>query len=135
MAEIIAGGLPVSGKVIALVVIVGLLAFVFIPQVQRIFLPLLTPTEKISLPAGPQRVSDSSGREVELITLLGFDSIPAILDPVLVSEREATEWMDGDEQVLGLSIDGDSRAYPIKMLSRHEIVNDVVGGKPVAVTW
>ena len=43
--------------------------------------------------------------------------------------------MDGDEQVLGLSIDGDSRAYPIKMLSRHEIVNDVVGGKPVAVTW
>lgn len=124
-----------SGKVIALVVIVGLLAFVFIPQVQRIFLPLLTPTEKISLPAGPQRVSDSSGREVELITLLGFDSIPAILDPVLVSEREATEWMDGDEQVLGLSIDGDSRAYPIKMLSRHEIVNDVVGGKPVAVTW
>ena len=135
MAEIIAGGLPVSGKVIALVVIVGLLAFVFIPQVQRIFLPLLTPTEKISLPAGPQRVSDSSGREVEFITLLGFDSIPAILDPVLVSEREATEWMDGDEQVLGLSIDGDSRAYPIKMLSRHEIVNDVVGGKPVAVTW
>ena len=135
MAEIVAGGLPVSGKVIALVVIVGLLAFVFIPQVQRIFLPLLTPTEKISLPAGPQRVSDSSGREVELITLLGFDSIPAILDPVLVSEREATEWMDGDEQVLGLSIDGDSRAYPIKMLSRHEIVNDVVGGKPVAVTW
>ena len=124
-----------SGKVIALVVIVGLLAFVFIPQVQRIFLPLLTPTEEISLPAGPQRVSDSSGREVELITLLGFDSIPAILDPVLVSEREATEWMDGDEQVLGLSIDGDSRAYPIKMLSRHEIVNDVVGGKPVAVTW
>ena len=39
------------------------------------------------------------------------------------------------EQVQGLSVNGDNRAYPIRMLSRHEIVNDVVGGEPVAVTW
>ena len=43
--------------------------------------------------------------------------------------------MDADEQVLRLSINGEHRAYPIRMLSRHEIVNDVAGGVPVAVTW
>ena len=43
--------------------------------------------------------------------------------------------MKSNELVLGLSINGDSRAYPIPMLSSHEIVNDVVGGEPVAVTW
>ena len=43
--------------------------------------------------------------------------------------------MQANERVIGLSIDGDSRAYPLNMLSRHEIVNDTVGGVPVAVTW
>jgi hypothetical protein len=43
--------------------------------------------------------------------------------------------MDPDERVIGLSINGDNRAYPLKLMSRHEIVNDTVGGKPVAVTW
>ncbi len=36
---------------------------------------------------------------------------------------------------MGLVIDGDARAYPLRMLTRHEIVNDVVGGVPVAVTF
>ena len=39
------------------------------------------------------------------------------------------------EFVIGLSIDGESKAYPVNILSRHEIVNDVVGGVPVAVTF
>ena len=43
--------------------------------------------------------------------------------------------MRPNEQVLGLSLNGEDRAYPITTLSRHEIVNDVVGGVPVAVTW
>ena len=37
--------------------------------------------------------------------------------------------------VIGLEIQSEAKAYPINVLSRHEIVNDVVGGKPVAVTW
>ena len=43
--------------------------------------------------------------------------------------------MEPDEHVLGLSINGDHRAYSLRMLSSHEIVNDVVGGVPVAATW
>ena len=82
-------------------------------------------------------VATESGelKELKLVTLLGFDSIPAILDPDFVPVAEASKWMDPGEQVLGVSIEGDHRAYSVPMLSRHEIVNDVVGGVPIAVTW
>jgi hypothetical protein len=39
------------------------------------------------------------------------------------------------DQVLGVTIGSESRAYPIPFLSWHEIINDTVGGVPVAVTW
>ena len=71
----------------------------------------------------------------ELITVRPRDTIPAILSPTLAPVSEASPWMESDELVLGIEIDGDARAYPIRILSRHEVVNDVVGGKPVAVTW
>lgn len=74
-------------------------------------------------------------QDYEIITLLGFDAIPAILAPEMVGADAADEWMVDNEPVVGLSINGDNRAYSIPMLSRHEIVNDVVGGQPVAVTW
>lgn len=44
-------------------------------------------------------------------------------------------WIDGDEKVLGVVVDGDARAYPLRMLSQHEVVNDEVGGTPLAVTY
>ena len=71
----------------------------------------------------------------DIITVLGYDAIPAILNPQIVSAEEAGETIAPGEQVIGLSINGEHRAYSIPMLSRHEIVNDTVGGKPVAVTW
>ena len=74
-------------------------------------------------------------RELEIVTLLGFDGIPAILDPTFVFAEQAEAWMEPREPVLGLSINGNNRAYSVRMLSGHEIVNDVVGGVPVAVTW
>ena len=73
--------------------------------------------------------------EYEIVTLLPPDAIPAISDPSFVSAEEAGDQYDRDELVLGVEIDGDARAYSVPLLSRHEIVNDVVGGKPIAVTW
>jgi len=72
--------------------------------------------------------------DLDIITVLGKDGIPAILDPVFLTAQEAQIDMWDGEKVLGVSIDGDSKAYLLNMLSRHEIVNDSVGGKPVAVT-
>ena len=72
---------------------------------------------------------------LEIVTLLGFDAIPAILQPEFVGAAQADEWLADDDLVIGVSVNGDSRAYSVPMLSAHEIVNDVVGGEPIAVTW
>ena len=80
-------------------------------------------------------VQQEDDQDYDIITLLGFDAIPAILAPEMVGADAADEWMVDNEPVVGLSINGDHRAYSIPMLSRHEIVNDVVGGQPIAVTW
>lgn len=72
----------------------------------------------------------------DIVTLLPKDAIPAIRDPkpLLVSAGEVKGVRDAD-QVLAIRLGGESRAYPIPFLSWHEIVNDTVGGVPVAVTW
>ena len=77
----------------------------------------------------------SEEQSLEIITLLGFDAIRSIEDPLFVDPPTADETYNPDELVLGVEINGDARAYSVPLLSRHEIVNDVVGGKPIAVTW
>ena len=79
--------------------------------------------------------SEFSHSDGELVTVRPRDTIPAILEPVFAPLKEASKWMEPDELVLGIEIDGDARAYPIKILSWHEVVNDVVAGRPVAATW
>lgn len=63
------------------------------------------------------------------------DGIPAIDDPQFESIDAARGWLDGKSPVIALEIDGDARAYPLAILTWHEIANDVVGGVPVAVTF
>jgi hypothetical protein len=62
------------------------------------------------------------------------DGIPSIDDPVFRPVGETTD-LGPKEPVIGLVIAGDARAYPLRILTWHEIVNDVVGGVPVAVTY
>ena len=89
------------------------------------------PTEETSA-----RVAEEEEEgEYDIYSVIPRDRIPAILDPEFLDAAEAIEEYNEHEQVLGLSINGDHRAYPLPFLSQHEIVNDVVGGKPVAVTW
>ncbi|MGH7253469.1 MAG: DUF3179 domain-containing protein, partial [Nitrospiraceae bacterium] len=64
----------------------------------------------------------------------GKDGIPAILKPVFVPASKAV-FLNDDDRVLGLSLAGEAKAYPIKILNWHEIVNDTIGGRPVAVTY
>ena len=122
---------------VAIFLAVGLMLLtIFMPNFRQFFARAFSNSETISLPGnGAAAPGVSAGREVELITLLGYDGIPAILDPEFVNADVADAWMGPDEQVLGVSINGDNRAYSVPMLSRHEIVNDVVGGEPIAVTW
>ena len=76
----------------------------------------------------------AQGRTLELVTLLPRDGIQAILNPRFITPAEATRYV-ADEPVLGVTINGQSRAYSIPFLSGREVVNDTVGGVPIAVTW
>ena len=113
------------------ILIIGL-AFLVVPAARYLIWGPDLDVEPVSIP-------DDSGtgenRDLEIVRLLGKDAIPAILEPEFVSVSEADLWMTSDEGVLGVSIEDEHKAYPVSMLSRHEIVNDVVGGDPVAVTW
>ncbi len=73
-------------------------------------------------------------RAEEIITVLPKDGIPAILSPSF-EDGNKVSWLKGEDAVIGVSINGDSRAYSVAILSRREIVNDRVGGVPIAVTW
>ncbi|HET7875902.1 MAG TPA: DUF3179 domain-containing protein [Methylomirabilota bacterium] len=63
------------------------------------------------------------------------DGIPAIDRPSFVTPAVTDAWLKPKEPVLALEINGDARAYPLQILMWHEIVNDTVGGRPVAVTY
>ncbi len=63
------------------------------------------------------------------------DGIPPIDDPKFVDVGTADVWIEDNEPVVYLDIDGDVRAYPVQILIWHEIVNDTVGGVAVSVTY
>ena len=73
--------------------------------------------------------------ELEIVTVIPRDGISAILAPGFISAEEADDWLAPSSQVIGVSINGEHRAYSIALLSRHEIANDDLGGVPIAVTW
>ena len=65
----------------------------------------------------------------------GKDFFQAIFNPKFLSADTANALMGDDDLVIGLSINGDHRAYSVPYLGEHEVVNDFVGGVPVVITW
>ncbi len=63
------------------------------------------------------------------------DGIPSIDAPRFEDVRTADSWLEGREPVILLELDGEARAYPLRILVRHEIVNDVLAGRPIVVTY
>ncbi len=63
------------------------------------------------------------------------DGIPAIDEPKFISVVEADTWLRPQEPVILVEVNDQAKAYPIQILTWHEIVNDTVGGTPVAVTF
>jgi hypothetical protein len=91
-----------------------------------------------SSPATTPRVAPSDLTQLtreDLMSVLSPDSIPSIDEPKFIGSEEAEEWLSAEEPVAVLEIEGDARAYPFQIMTWHEIVNDVVGGRPVAVTY
>ena len=61
------------------------------------------------------------------------DGIPSIDEPIFASSD--AEFVSDSDTVIGLEINGEAKAYPLFIMVWHEIVNDEVGGVPVAVTY
>lgn len=106
--------------------------------------PTSTIAAQGGLPSGPSALTDMQAAEfpeplvpVEEIIAGGPppDGIPPVDNPVFVPVAENLELLDPVEPVVAIEIGGDARAYPIRAMVWHEIVNDVVGGVPVAVTY
>ena len=74
---------------------------------------------------------------VDLANITGVvpaDSIPALEDPAFVPAA-AVEWLVAVEPVLALEVNDDARAYPLRIMTWHELVNGTVGGVPVTVSY
>ena len=78
-------------------------------------------------------------RSVELSELISGgppkDGIPSINKPKFVTQADASKWLKGQEPVVSLMIDEEARAYPLQILTWHEIVNDELAGVPISVTF
>ena len=83
-----------------------------------------------SLDGAPEPLIDVG----EIRAVLSPDGIPSIDEPKFLTTSEV-DFLEENEPVLAFDIDGDVRAYPVQILTWHEIVNDTVGGTPVAVTY
>ena len=64
------------------------------------------------------------------------DGIPPLENPPNTSANDpGADYLEDDERVTGVSINGEHRAYPLRIVNAHELVNDVLGGEPLSLTW
>jgi len=96
------------------------------------------------LPVGPSALETISAAEfpaplVDVTAIISGgpppDGIPPLDNPVFIPVSASDAALAPNEPVVVLEIDGDARAYPVQVMIWHEIVNDTVGGIPVAVTY
>lgn len=93
------------------------------------------PSPRMENDYSPNEVTARDYSELQIVSLLPRDAIPSIDDPTFLTALEADEEYSPDELVMGVEFNGEARAYSVGLLSRHEIVNDTVGGIEIAVTW
>ena len=62
------------------------------------------------------------------------DGIPDLQNPPVVPAG-AQDYLRPSDRVFGVSINGEHRAYPLRIVNAHEMVNDVVGGEPIALAY
>ncbi len=97
------------------------------------------PQTSESLPDGRGGVFDVTRHNIRLVEIQSGgppkDGIPALTDPEFVSVKEGNRFLGTRDRVLGVVHEGVAKAYPIKILNWHEVVNDRIAGKAIAVSW
>lgn len=64
----------------------------------------------------------------------GCNCIPALDNPLTESADEA-RWLDDNDIVFGIEINGEARAYPRRIMEVRELINDTVGGRDLAIPY
>ena len=97
------------------------------------------PTAKFSWPREEFPLTAWRYRSIDTGELRGGgpprDGIASIDEPRFVTPGTAAAWLTAQEPVAVVDLGGEAKAYPYRILVWHEIVNDVVGGVPVAITY
>ena len=62
------------------------------------------------------------------------DGIPPLENAPYILAEQAT-WLWPDDRVFGVSINGEHRAYPLRIMNAHELANDVLGGEPISLVY
>jgi hypothetical protein len=62
------------------------------------------------------------------------DGIPDLQNPPRVS-ADQQDYLLPDDRVFGVSINGEHRAYPLRIMNAHEMANDILGGEPIALAY
>ncbi len=134
--------------VTSFIVALGLVAVLLAPSLQGSTPPVVAQGDGEGAPDLSQLRVNTGGwatdfskvdPDVDLTQFLGGgpgkDGIPAINDPVFESIESAREWIDGQAPVIALELNGEAKAYPMAVMTWHEIANDTIGGEPVVVTF
>lgn len=108
------------------------------PTYRDVKLRFLGNTDKDFLPLFQPPYDERSRMRIRLEEIVWggalFDNIPSLDAATMLAADEASYLLDTDP-VFGVSINGDARAYPLRIMGWHEMVNDVIGGVPVALAY
>lgn len=63
------------------------------------------------------------------------DGIPPLENPPHTTPELADDWLLPDDRVFGVSINGEHRAYPLRIMNAHELANDTLGGEPISLVY
>lgn len=106
---------------------------------KAVFGPKLLPPEQPPPFVEQEFVTDFSRHTVSYTEILSGgvpkDGIPAINEPVFIEIDEADQWLKPNEPVIWVSVNDENRAYPLQILTWHEIVNDTIAGLPLVITF
>jgi len=78
-----------------------------------------------------------------IVRAMARDGVRTLLEPATIGAAEVDRFnreergklLVSDDRIIGVAVGGEARAYPLRLMRWHEVVNDTVGGRPIAVTY
>ncbi|MHC4837287.1 MAG: DUF3179 domain-containing (seleno)protein [Planctomycetota bacterium] len=95
--------------------------------------PLLA-QEAVPAPEAPPIFSEAD-YEATAQRVLERDVFPVLTMPTMAAAKDGDEALGPDELVIGLVVDGEAKAYPLRVMGGVELVNDVCGEASITVSW